>query len=58
MAKKSDTSLDAGDNEETQTVVETVDVADDGLVEVRKGSETLRVHPTCVKAHAEAGWSE
>lgn len=56
MAKKSDTSLDAADNEETQTAIETVDVADDGLVEVSKGSETLRVHPTCVKAHAEAGW--
>lgn len=57
MAKKSETLLDAADNEESQgATVE--DSTDDGLVEVSKGSESLRVHPTCVKAHAEAGWAE
>ena len=32
------------------------DDADDGLVAVHKDGETLRVHPTCVKAHHAAGW--
>ena len=32
------------------------DAVDDGLVEVRKGGETLRVHPTCLRAHHDAGW--
>lgn len=29
---------------------------DDGLVEMVKGSETSRVHPTAVKSHQAAGW--
>lgn len=33
-------------------------VEDDGLVEVRKGSESLRVHPTCVKDHESNGWTQ
>lgn len=28
----------------------------DGLVKVKKGDDVLHVHPTTVKAHAEAGW--
>lgn len=31
---------------------------DDGLVEMRKGRETLRVHPDCVDAHREVGWED
>lgn len=55
MAKKSETPLEAVDNDET--ALADVDSTDDGLVEVRKGGEALRVHPTCVRAHVEAGWS-
>ena len=29
---------------------------DDGLIEVRKGNESLRIHPSTVNAHADAGW--
>jgi hypothetical protein len=29
---------------------------DDGLVEMTKDGETLRVHPSCVEAHKSAGW--
>lgn len=29
---------------------------DDELVLVEKDGEQLRVHPSCVKAHADAGW--
>lgn len=33
--------------------------ADDShLVEMTKGGETLRVHPSCVAAHQRAGWVE
>jgi hypothetical protein len=32
------------------------EAVDDGLIEVTKGDETLRVHPSCVKAHLSAGW--
>lgn len=28
----------------------------DGLVEVHKNGETLRVHPSCVRAHQSGGW--
>ena len=28
----------------------------DGLTAMYKGSETLRVHPSCVQAHKSAGW--
>jgi hypothetical protein len=28
----------------------------DGLVEVTKNGQTLRVHPSCLKAHHAAGW--
>jgi len=28
----------------------------EGLVTVCKGGEVLYVHPTCVKAHENAGW--
>ncbi len=28
------------------------------LVTMRKGDETLDVHPTCVAAHKAAGWVE
>lgn len=31
-------------------------VEDDGLVEVTKGADSLRVHPTCLKDHIDAGW--
>lgn len=31
--------------------------AQEGLVKMRKGEETLHVHPTTVKAHQAAGWS-
>lgn len=27
------------------------------LVEMTKGGESLRVHPSCVQAHQRAGWS-
>lgn len=30
--------------------------ADDFLIEMSKGSETLRVHPTCVLEHQRLGW--
>lgn len=29
---------------------------DDGLVPMKKGGETLRVHPSTVHAHKAAGW--
>lgn len=29
---------------------------EDGLVEMSKAGETLRVHPSCVKSHQAAGW--
>lgn len=29
---------------------------DDGLVPMEKAGESMRVHPTCVKAHIAAGW--
>lgn len=29
---------------------------DDGLLEVHKAGEVLRVHPTCLLAHIDAGW--
>lgn len=29
----------------------------DGLTAMSKDGETLRVHPTCVKAHQSAGWT-
>ena len=29
----------------------------EGLVAVQKGGEVLHVHPTCVKAHENAGWT-
>ena len=29
---------------------------DDGLVAMVKDGEELRIHPTCVQAHKEAGW--
>lgn len=28
----------------------------DHLIEVRKGGETIRVHPTCVEDHRTLGW--
>lgn len=28
----------------------------DGLVAMKSGSEELRVHPSCVKSHQDAGW--
>jgi len=31
---------------------------DDGLVAMRKGGESLRVHPTCVADHKSLGWVE
>lgn len=30
--------------------------ADEGLVRMHKDGETIDVHPTCVKAHEDAGW--
>lgn len=30
---------------------------DDGLIAMTKDGEELRVHPTCVKAHQDAGWA-
>lgn len=32
-------------------------VDDSHLVEMTKGGESLRVHPSCVQAHQRAGWS-
>lgn len=29
---------------------------EDGLIAMNKKGETLRVHPSCVKAHERAGW--
>ena len=29
---------------------------DDGLIEMHKGGEVIRVHPTCVKSHQAVGW--
>lgn len=34
-----------------------VDDANDGLIAVCKGGESLRVHPSCLGAHISAGWS-
>lgn len=30
---------------------------EDGLVEMKKGAEKLRVHPSCVEDHQDNGWS-
>lgn len=37
-------------------MAEAVDLGE-GLVKMRKGNETLDVHPTTVKAHLSAGWT-
>lgn len=29
---------------------------EDGLIEMTKDGETLRVHPSCVESHKSAGW--
>lgn len=29
---------------------------DDGLIEVRKGDESMRIHPSAAKDHAAVGW--
>jgi hypothetical protein len=39
-----------------ETEGEKPEVADDFLIEMSKGSETLRVHPTCVPEHRRLGW--
>lgn len=31
---------------------------DETLVRMRKGSEEIEVHPTCVEAHRAVGWVE
>lgn len=31
--------------------------ADDGLIAVTNGTETMRIHPTTAAAHADAGWT-
>ena len=31
--------------------------ADEGLVRMTKGDESLDVHPSCVAAHERAGWT-
>lgn len=30
----------------------------DGLIEVKKDGEKLRVHPSCVKDHVAVGWKQ
>jgi len=32
------------------------EVVQDGLVAMQKDGEELRVHPTCVQSHKNAGW--
>lgn len=40
------------------TDVETKTVkADPSLIEMTKGSDSLSVHPSCVKAHQSSGWT-
>jgi hypothetical protein len=48
------------DNDKTKKadVKEAEAAADDGLVEMSKGFEVSRVHPTCVKDHERAGWTQ
>lgn len=36
---------------------EDFDLLDDGLVAMENDGEVLRVHPSCVEAHLQAGWS-
>lgn len=43
--------------ETNEKPVEAEKPVDDGLVEMYKGRESLRVHPTCVKEHEQCGWS-
>jgi len=45
MAKKNEQPAPAGDH-------------DEHLVRMHKDGETLDVHPSCVKAHADAGWQK
>lgn len=56
MAKDKDDKSAAKDGDAAQENKAAAE--DDGLVEVTKGRESLRVHPSCVKAHVDAGWSE
>jgi hypothetical protein len=42
---------------EPQAAPKAAKVDDSHLVEMTKGGETLRVHPSCVAAHQRAGWS-
>lgn len=28
------------------------------LVELRKGGETIKVHPSCIEAHKRQGWAQ
>ena len=46
-----ETEIEAPEAESTETEIE-----DDGLVAVHKDGETIRIHPTTVKAHHTAGW--
>lgn len=55
MAKKEHTS-DVSKAVLQEAADDLVPAHDDGLVEVEKEGETLRVHPSCVKAHQAVGW--
>lgn len=56
MAKKYKKPFDALDNDEAEETPADLETSDDGLIEMRKGGETLRVHPTCARDHQEKGW--
>jgi hypothetical protein len=48
----SDEPQDQSGNVEAEAAAE-----EEGLVKMRKGEETLHVHPATVKAHLEASWT-
>ncbi len=44
--------------QQNETSEQTASGADEHLIAMRKGGETLDVHPSCVDAHKAAGWVE
>jgi hypothetical protein len=61
MARKTDKITDTEIEDQEPVEAETVEPVEEvdanyGLVKMRKGDESLHVHPTTVKSHSEAGW--
>lgn len=56
MAKKSSAPAAEQAGEEQAPAAEQAGEDASFLVTVRKGSEVLEVHPSCLAAHERAGW--